>query len=77
VRSWSEAAPAARAASASTPVPGRVRPWPWSRSVNADYSQRITTHSGPPTPDDMDELLSMRRHGRSLSHRDRHIQEEL
>jgi hypothetical protein len=28
---------------------------------NADYSQRITTHSGPPTPDDMDELLSMRR----------------
>jgi CRP-like cAMP-binding protein len=28
---------------------------------NADYSQRIATHSGPPTPDDMDELLSMRR----------------
>ncbi|MFE5867374.1 family 2B encapsulin nanocompartment shell protein [Streptomyces roseifaciens] len=28
---------------------------------NADYSQRISTHSGPPTPDDMDELLSMRR----------------
>ncbi|ARF53664.1 family 2B encapsulin nanocompartment shell protein [Streptomyces gilvosporeus] len=28
---------------------------------NADYSQRLSTHSGPPTPDDMDELLSMRR----------------
>src|SRR5262249_25913249 len=28
---------------------------------NTDYSQRISTHSGPPTPDDMDELLSMRR----------------
>ncbi|GGP33838.1 family 2B encapsulin nanocompartment shell protein [Streptomyces melanogenes] len=28
---------------------------------NADYSQRISTHSGPPTPDDMDELLAMRR----------------
>ncbi|MFI9206448.1 family 2B encapsulin nanocompartment shell protein [Streptomyces sp. NPDC053048] len=28
---------------------------------NVDYSQRIQTHSGPPTPDDMDELLSMRR----------------
>ncbi|MFI1972133.1 family 2B encapsulin nanocompartment shell protein [Streptomyces cinnamoneus] len=28
---------------------------------NADHSQRISTHSGPPTPDDMDELLSMRR----------------
>ncbi|WP_116209754.1 family 2B encapsulin nanocompartment shell protein [Streptomyces olivoreticuli] len=28
---------------------------------NADYSQRVSTHSGPPTPDDMDELLSMRR----------------
>ncbi|GHI03968.1 Crp/Fnr family transcriptional regulator [Streptomyces cellostaticus] len=28
---------------------------------NADYSQRISTHSGPPTPDDLDELLSMRR----------------
>jgi hypothetical protein len=28
---------------------------------NADYSQRINTHSGPPTPDDMDSLLSMRR----------------
>ncbi|MFC9504563.1 family 2B encapsulin nanocompartment shell protein [Streptomyces sp. NPDC057002] len=28
---------------------------------NIDYSQRISTFSGPPTPDDMDELLSMRR----------------
>jgi CRP-like cAMP-binding protein len=28
---------------------------------NADYSQRIHTHSGPPTPDDLDELLSRRR----------------
>jgi hypothetical protein len=28
---------------------------------NADYSQRIATHSGPPTPDDLDELLSRRR----------------
>ncbi|MFC5724251.1 family 2B encapsulin nanocompartment shell protein [Streptomyces gamaensis] len=28
---------------------------------NADYDQRISTRSGPPTPDDMDELLSMRR----------------
>ncbi|MBH1938089.1 cyclic nucleotide-binding domain-containing protein [Streptomyces sp. AV19] len=28
---------------------------------NADYGQRIPTHSGPPTPDDFDELLSMRR----------------
>ncbi|WP_171172274.1 family 2B encapsulin nanocompartment shell protein [Streptomyces sp. I05A-00742] len=28
---------------------------------NADHSQRVSTHSGPPTPDDMDELLSMRR----------------
>ncbi|MFI9363048.1 family 2B encapsulin nanocompartment shell protein [Kitasatospora sp. NPDC053057] len=28
---------------------------------NADYDQRINTHSGPPTPDDMDDLLSMRR----------------
>ncbi|MET9418379.1 family 2B encapsulin nanocompartment shell protein [Streptomyces klenkii] len=28
---------------------------------NAVHSQRISTHSGPPTPDDMDELLSMRR----------------
>ncbi|MFF8311489.1 family 2B encapsulin nanocompartment shell protein [Streptomyces lydicus] len=28
---------------------------------NADYGQRISTYTGPPTPDDMDELLSMRR----------------
>jgi CRP-like cAMP-binding protein len=28
---------------------------------NADYGQRISTFSGPPTPDDMDELLAMRR----------------
>ncbi|MFF7408491.1 family 2B encapsulin nanocompartment shell protein [Streptomyces lydicus] len=28
---------------------------------NADYGQRISTYAGPPTPDDMDELLSMRR----------------
>jgi CRP-like cAMP-binding protein len=28
---------------------------------NADYAQRIQPHSGPPTPDDMDELLAMRR----------------
>jgi Phage capsid-like protein len=28
---------------------------------NAVYSQRIQTHSGPPTPDDLDELLSRRR----------------
>ncbi|MGJ5751215.1 cyclic nucleotide-binding protein [Streptomyces puniciscabiei] len=28
---------------------------------NADFDQRISTYSGPPTPDDMDELLSMRR----------------
>jgi hypothetical protein len=28
---------------------------------NADYGQRIPTFTGPPTPDDMDELLSMRR----------------
>ncbi|WP_372407014.1 family 2B encapsulin nanocompartment shell protein [Streptomyces luteireticuli] len=28
---------------------------------NADHSQRISTHSGPPTPDDLDELLAMRR----------------
>jgi CRP-like cAMP-binding protein len=29
--------------------------------ANAANEQRIHTHSGPPTPDDMDELLSMRR----------------
>ncbi|WP_433854312.1 family 2B encapsulin nanocompartment shell protein [Streptomyces kronopolitis] len=28
---------------------------------NADYGQRISTYTGAPTPDDMDELLSMRR----------------
>jgi CRP-like cAMP-binding protein len=28
---------------------------------NVDYSQRLQTHSGPPTPDDMDELLTRRR----------------
>jgi CRP-like cAMP-binding protein len=28
---------------------------------NADFNQRIQTHSGPPTPDDLDELLSRRR----------------
>jgi hypothetical protein len=26
---------------------------------NADFSQRINTHSGPPTPDDLDNLLSV------------------
>ncbi|GAA2129192.1 family 2B encapsulin nanocompartment shell protein [Kitasatospora kazusensis] len=28
---------------------------------NADYEQRVQTRSGPPTPDDMDELLTRRR----------------
>ncbi|MBZ6309389.1 family 2B encapsulin nanocompartment shell protein [Streptomyces olivaceus] len=28
---------------------------------NVDHGQRISTSTGPPTPDDMDELLSMRR----------------
>jgi CRP-like cAMP-binding protein len=28
---------------------------------NAEYDQRINTRSGPPTPDDLDNLLSMRR----------------
>jgi hypothetical protein len=28
---------------------------------NADYAQRIHARSGPPTPDDLDELLAMRR----------------
>ncbi|MEU6849774.1 family 2B encapsulin nanocompartment shell protein [Actinacidiphila alni] len=28
---------------------------------NTDYDQRISTHGGPPTPDDLDELLAMRR----------------
>lgn len=31
---------------------------------NVAYEQRISTHSGPPTPDDMDELLSRRRSSR-------------
>jgi CRP-like cAMP-binding protein len=28
---------------------------------NADFDQRVQTHGGPPTPDDLDELLSRRR----------------
>ncbi|BCL32560.1 family 2B encapsulin nanocompartment shell protein [Streptomyces aurantiacus] len=28
---------------------------------NVDHAQRVSTFSGPPTPDDLDELLSMRR----------------
>jgi CRP-like cAMP-binding protein len=32
--------------------------------ANADHEQRIQTHSGPPTPDDLDELLSRRRGSR-------------
>jgi CRP-like cAMP-binding protein len=28
---------------------------------NVDYAQRVSTFTGPPTPDDMDELLAMRR----------------
>ncbi|WP_159944371.1 MULTISPECIES: family 2B encapsulin nanocompartment shell protein [unclassified Nocardiopsis] len=28
---------------------------------NTDFNQRIQTHSGPPTPDDLDDLLTMRR----------------
>ncbi|MFD0569003.1 family 2B encapsulin nanocompartment shell protein [Kitasatospora gansuensis] len=28
---------------------------------NTDFKQRLQTHSGPPTPDDLDELLSRRR----------------
>jgi CRP-like cAMP-binding protein len=32
--------------------------------ANADHEQRIHTHGGPPTPDDMDELLSRRRGSR-------------
>ncbi|NUS15040.1 MAG: cyclic nucleotide-binding domain-containing protein [Streptomyces sp.] len=28
---------------------------------NTEFNQRIPTHSGPPTPDDLDDLLSMRR----------------
>ncbi|MBG0855531.1 cyclic nucleotide-binding domain-containing protein [Streptomyces spinoverrucosus] len=33
---------------------------------NADFDQRISTYSGPPTPDDLDELLTMRRKTRCL-----------
>jgi CRP-like cAMP-binding protein len=33
---------------------------------NADYGQRIHAHSGPPTPDDLDELLSRRRNSQFL-----------
>jgi len=33
---------------------------------NADYDQRIQTHGGPPTPDDLDELLSRRRDSKFL-----------
>ena len=33
---------------------------------NADYSQRIHTHSGPPTPDDLDELISRHRNPQFL-----------
>ena len=33
---------------------------------NADLAQRIPTHSGPPTPDDLDDLVSRRRKTRYL-----------
>ncbi|MEU6578220.1 family 2B encapsulin nanocompartment shell protein [Streptomyces sp. NPDC046805] len=33
---------------------------------NVDYGQRISTFTGPPTPDDLDELLAMRRKTRLL-----------
>ncbi len=33
---------------------------------NAEYAQRIQPRSGPPTPDDLDELLSMRRSTRAI-----------
>lgn len=33
---------------------------------NAEYKQRIRSHSGPPTPDDLDELLSRRRNTRVM-----------
>ncbi|MFG1808470.1 family 2B encapsulin nanocompartment shell protein [Streptomyces sp. NPDC049040] len=33
---------------------------------STDYGQRVSTWSGPPTPDDLDELLSMRRGTRLL-----------
>lgn len=34
--------------------------------ANADHAQRISTRSGPPTPDDFDELISMRRSTRAI-----------
>ncbi|HWG27843.1 family 2B encapsulin nanocompartment shell protein [Actinospica sp.] len=34
--------------------------------ANADLRQRVQTHSGPPTPDDLDELISRRRDTRVL-----------
>jgi CRP-like cAMP-binding protein len=33
---------------------------------NVDFEQRVQTHSGPPTPDDLDELLSRRRNTQYL-----------
>jgi CRP-like cAMP-binding protein len=33
---------------------------------NADFSQRINTRTGPPTPDDLDELITRRRNTRVL-----------
>jgi CRP-like cAMP-binding protein len=33
---------------------------------NADFKQRFSTHSGPPTPDDLDDLLSRRRNSHYL-----------
>lgn len=33
---------------------------------NADFKQRIQPHSGPPTPDDLDDLISMRRNTQYL-----------
>jgi CRP-like cAMP-binding protein len=33
---------------------------------NVDYTQRLQPHSGPPTPDDLDELLSRRRGTRMM-----------
>jgi hypothetical protein len=34
--------------------------------ANAEHAQRVSTRSGPPSPDDLDELLSMRRSTRAL-----------
>ncbi len=34
--------------------------------TNAEYAQRLNTHSGPPTPDDLDDLLSRRRNTQFL-----------